>query len=142
MPIKIENEIVGTLSIDVPCSLHLNLKDETKVLTIVSSMIANDVKMRRASKLERDVLEGEILRLRDALGDSFKPENMIGNSKAIRDVYLKINMVSRTDTTVLIRGESGTGKELVASAIHYGSPRARNNFIKVNCAGLNENRLK
>lgn len=142
VPIKIENEIVGTLSIDVPCSLHLNLKDETKVLTIVSSMIANDVKMRRASKLERDVLEGEILRLRDALGDSFKPENMIGNSKAIRDVYLKINMVSRTDTTVLIRGESGTGKELIASAIHYGSPRARNNFIKVNCAALNENLLE
>jgi len=142
VPIKIENEIVGTLSFDIPCSLHLNLKDELKVLTIVSSMIANDVKMRRASKLERDVLEGEILRLRDVLGDSFRPENMIGNSKAIRDIYLKIHMVSKTDTTVLIRGESGTGKELIASAIHYGSPRAKNNFVKVNCAALNENLLE
>jgi Nif-specific regulatory protein len=142
VPIKIENEIVGTLSIDIPCLLHLNLKDEYKVLSIVSSMIANDVKMRRVSKQERDVLEDEILRLRDALGDSFKPENIIGNSKAIRDVYLKIHMVSKTNTTVLVRGESGTGKELIASAIHYGSPRSQNKFIKVNCAALNENLLE
>jgi Nif-specific regulatory protein len=142
VPIKIENEIVGTLSIDIPCKLHLNLKDEFKVLSIISSMIANDVKMRRASKQERDVLQDEILRLRDALGDSFKPENVIGNSKAIRDVYLKIHMVSKTNTTVLIRGESGTGKELIASAIHYGSPRSQHKFIKVNCAALNENLLE
>lgn len=142
VPIKIENEIVGTFSIDIPCELHLNLTDEFKVLTIVSGMIANDVKMRRVSKLEKDVLEDEILRLRDALGDSFKPENIIGNSKSIRDVYLKIHMVSKSNTTVLIRGESGTGKELIASAIHYGSPRSEQKFIKLNCAALNENLLE
>ncbi|MBN1602364.1 MAG: sigma 54-interacting transcriptional regulator [Chitinispirillaceae bacterium] len=142
VPIKIENEIVGTFSIDIPCELHLNLTDEFKVLTIVSGMIANDVKMRRVSKLEKDVLEDEILRLRDALGDSFKPENIIGNSKSIRDVYLKIHLVSKTNTTVLIRGESGTGKELIASAIHYGSPRSEQKFIKLNCAALNENLLE
>jgi Nif-specific regulatory protein len=37
---------------------------------------------------------------------------------------------------VLIRGESGTGKELVANAIHYGSPRAKQAFVKLNCAAL------
>lgn len=142
VPIKIENEILGTLSIDIPCSLHLNLPNELQVLSIVASMIANDVKQRRTSKLERETLEDEILRLRDALGDTCRPENIIGSSKATKDVYLKINMVSRTNTTVLIRGESGTGKELIASAIHYGSSRANNNFLKVNCAALNDNLLE
>lgn len=142
VPIKIENEIVGTLSTDIPYSLQLNLSSEVKVLSIVSSMIANHVKARRVAKHEREILEDEILRLRHALGDNFKPENIIGNSKGIRDAFLKVHRVSKTNTTVLIRGESGTGKELIASAIHFGSSRANEKFVKVNCAALNENLLE
>ena len=87
-------------------------------------------------------LEAENLRLRDALQEQFRPENIIGNSHGMREVYLKIQQVAASDTTVLIRGESGTGKELVASAIHYASSRAKQPFVKVNCAALNENLLE
>jgi Nif-specific regulatory protein len=72
----------------------------------------------------------------------YRPENIIGNSDAMRQVYRSIQQVAGSDTTVLIRGESGTGKELVAHAIHYSSPRARNAFVKVNCAALSENLLE
>ncbi|MEE8440494.1 MAG: sigma-54 dependent transcriptional regulator, partial [Spirochaetia bacterium] len=64
--------------------------------------------------------------------------NIIGNSRAMQDVFDMIAQVSRSDATVLIRGESGTGKELVAHAIHYNSHRADKPFIKVNCAALPE----
>jgi Nif-specific regulatory protein len=58
------------------------------------------------------------------------------------DVYVKIRQVAPSDTTALIRGESGTGKELVASAIHYTSPRAAKPFVCVNCAALSEHLLE
>ena len=45
-------------------------------------------------------------------------------------------MVAPTKSTVLIQGESGTGKEIIASAIHYSSPRNDKPFIKVNCGAL------
>jgi Nif-specific regulatory protein len=112
------------------------------MLSIVASMVANDVRTRREEALRRQELEDENLRLRHELEDRYRPENIIGNSNAMRDVYRQIHQVAGSDTTVLIRGESGTGKELVAHAIHYSSRRAKGPFIKVNCAALNENLLE
>ena len=53
-----------------------------------------------------------------------------------------VKKVAKSNTTVLIRGETGTGKELIAGAIHHNSLRATRNFVKVNCAALQENLLE
>ena len=53
-----------------------------------------------------------------------------------------VQKVAKSNTTVLIRGETGTGKELIAGAIHHNSLRAARNFVKVNCAALQENLLE
>ncbi len=139
---SIGQEVIGTISIDRAYDKTVSLEEDMRVLSIVATMIANDVRTRREEALRRQELEDENLLLRHELEDKFRPENIVGNSNAMRDVYKQIHQVAGSDTTVLIRGESGTGKELVAHAIHYSSQRAKGSFIKVNCAALNENVLE
>ena len=142
VPISIGKEVIGTISVDREYDKDISLEEDMRVLSIVASMIANDVRTRKEEALRRQELENENIRLRNELEDRYRPENIIGNSKAMRDVYKQIHQVAGSDTTVLIRGESGTGKELVAHAIHYSSHRAQGPFIKVSCAALNENLLE
>ncbi|MBN2703054.1 MAG: sigma 54-interacting transcriptional regulator [Pontiellaceae bacterium] len=142
VPITVENETVGTLSADCPARGLPALEELQRFMSIVATIIANDVSARRIARMERQALETENLRLREAMMAKFQPENMIGNSHLMQEVYTHIHQVAVTDTTVLIRGESGTGKELVASAIHYSGNRAKRPFVKVNCAALNENLLE
>ena len=142
VPISIGKEVIGTISVDRLYDDNVDLTEDKRFLSIVASMIAHDVRSRREVSLRGQKLEDENIRLRNELEDKFRPENIVGNSNAMRDIYRQIYQVSVSDTTVLIRGESGTGKELVAHAIHYSSPRAKGAFIKVNCAALNENLLE
>lgn len=66
--------------------------------------------------------------------DSF--HGMIGRSKAMKNVFERIEKVARSDSTILIMGPSGTGKELVASAIHQLSARSHKNRVSVNCGAI------
>ena len=62
--------------------------------------------------------------------------NILGNSKAMQEIFRTIRLVAPTRATVLICGESGTGKELIAKAIYDNSPRKNENFTAVNCAAI------
>ncbi|MGX7949302.1 sigma-54-dependent transcriptional regulator [Oleidesulfovibrio alaskensis] len=75
--------------------------------------------------------------LAEAMEQRFGPRQIVGNSRAIRDVLTMVERAAPSKSTVLITGESGTGKELVARAIHYSSPRKDGPFISVNCMALN-----
>ncbi len=70
-------------------------------------------------------------------------EGIIGNCSLMRCLFDLIAKLADDDlSTVLIQGESGTGKELVAKAIHTHSPRAKNNFVPVNCAAIPDDLLE
>jgi two-component system nitrogen regulation response regulator NtrX len=86
-----------------------------------------------ASALELRRVRREARALREDLGLAGE---MIGASPAMGRVREMIARVAPTDARVLITGESGTGKELVASAIHFGSPRRERPFVRVNCAAI------
>jgi len=68
--------------------------------------------------------------------------NIIGKSKAIRDVLALVKKVANTQATVLITGASGTGKELIALALHSLSDRGDRLFLPVNCGALPETLLE
>ena len=86
--------------------------------------------------------QDEILSLRKTLHMDTGYHGILGKSAVMQRLYELIDNVALTDSPVMIHGESGTGKELVARAIHEGSPRRDQPFIKVNCAALNENLLE
>jgi DNA-binding NtrC family response regulator len=69
-------------------------------------------------------------------------ENMIGKSKAMREIFGLIEKVASTDSTVLVMGESGTGKEMAARAVHALSRRRDAAFVSINCAALPESLLE
>ena len=142
VPIRIGVEVVGTLSADRLFDESTAFKEDVRLLSIIASMIAQAVRLRQQTQEERERLIQENLRLQSQLKERFHPANIIGKSKAMRDVYDLIAQVSKSNATVLIRGESGTGKELVANAIHYNSPRANKPLVKVNCAALPETVLE
>jgi Nif-specific regulatory protein len=142
VPVRVGKDAVGTLSVDLPPQDPARLKEMARVLEIVASLIANDISNRRMARIWRENLERENQRLRTELSGRFRPENILGESSGMRLVFTRIHQVAASTTTVLIRGESGTGKELVASAIHFNSPRASKPLVKVNCAALSENLLE
>ena len=99
-----------------------------------------EVKIDKAIELRR--LRHEVDYLRHTQKDIYEFDKIIGASGALQRVLGMVRKVARSNTTVLIRGETGTGKELIAGAIHHNSLRAGRNFVKVNCAALQENLLE
>ena len=83
----------------------------------------------------------EIYSVRGRLSDRGRYHDLVGTSRAMKEVYQRIREVAKVPMGVLIQGETGTGKELVARAIHYSGNRKATPFIAVNCAGLPESLL-
>ncbi len=81
-------------------------------------------------------LEDENRQLRKQLDGQEYFKNIVGVSKAYKDLLSLVDKVAPTDATILLTGESGTGKEVVARLIHFKSHRADQPFIAVNCAAI------
>ncbi|MBW1731888.1 MAG: sigma-54-dependent Fis family transcriptional regulator [Deltaproteobacteria bacterium] len=84
----------------------------------------------------------ENLFLREQYKDRIRFESLLGQSKAMQEIFGLIEDIGPTDSTVLILGETGTGKGLAAKAIHTYSPRSQGPFVVVNCGAFPENLLE
>jgi DNA-binding NtrC family response regulator len=67
---------------------------------------------------------------------NFGQMQIVGHSRALKQVLELVRTVAPSDSTVLLLGETGTGKELIARAIHNCSPRKNRPFVKLNCAAI------
>jgi len=142
VPVKKGKQVIGTLSVDRPYDETYSLQEGERFLSIIATMIAQHVINLERIQLEKDQLRGENLRLRDELSQKYQITNIVGTSNKMREVFQMVSQVCKSNATALIRGESGTGKELVANAIHYNSQRAKQPFVKVNCAALPANLIE
>ncbi len=90
----------------------------------------NNIRQGHKLKQELSDLRKEVRRKYDF------QKSIIGNSKAIKDIFDLIDKAVRTNISVTITGETGTGKELVAKAIHYNSKRSNQPFVPLNVAAI------
>jgi len=91
---------------------------------------------------EQRLMQAEIDYLRHRQPYIYNTDHIVAESPQMKHVLSMVRKICSSDATVLITGETGTGKELIASAIHFNSPRRRRAFVKVNCAALHETLLE
>ena len=97
---------------------------------------------RLKAALEQQRLKSENVYLRSQLEERYRFEGLVGHSQVMRELFQLLEIVSPTNSTVLITGETGTGKELVARAIHHNSPRRTHRFAALNCSAIPETMLE
>jgi two-component system response regulator AtoC len=102
----------------------------------------DDIALTIERALKHRALREEVKRLRRAVTDSQKFDDILGSSDAMKKMYDLVARVAETETTVLVSGESGTGKELVAKALHQRSARRDGPFVAINCAAMPESLLE
>jgi formate hydrogenlyase transcriptional activator len=93
-------------------------------------------KVTEELRLAKEKLSEEKLYLEESIDTELGFGEIIGRSRAMKEVMEKVAKVAPSDATVLLLGETGTGKELVARALHRMSRRDGNSFIKLNCAAI------
>ena len=90
--------------------------------------------------IEAHMLRRELTQIRRERSREFSFEQVVGESPPMREMMHLAHKVAESEvSSVLLQGASGTGKDLVAKVIHYGSRRAENPFVAINCAAIPAN---
>ncbi|HEY7309164.1 MAG TPA: sigma 54-interacting transcriptional regulator [Gemmataceae bacterium] len=138
VPLVSRHQSLGTLNVGrfqeagfTPAELDL-LAD---VAGQIALAVENALAYRQIEKL-KDKLTEEKLYLEDEIRTEYRFAEIIGSSRAVKNILHQVEIVAPADTTVLIQGETGTGKELIARAIHNLSKRKERTFVKLNCAAI------
>lgn len=143
VPIKVGRETIGVLSFERNASDHWHgFEDDLQLLSMVAGLIGQAIRLNQQITIDREQLLQEKFRLQKELGGKYSLENVVGQSKRMKEVFADVHMAAPGKSTILLRGESGTGKEVIARSIHFLSSRKNKSFIKVNCAALTESLLE
>ncbi|PLX66607.1 MAG: nif-specific transcriptional activator NifA [Denitrovibrio sp.] len=143
VPIKHEGVTYGVLAVDKVVSKMYSITTDVDILKMISTLMASYLykiqyfeSQIEAIEQERARIEAEKMKLMGEVSKKYQFEGLVGSGRLMGKVLDKIQMVTASDSAVLIRGESGTGKEVVAKTIHYNSVRSKKPFVAVNCAAI------
>lgn len=110
---------------------------------IIKPFDMEELKLTVKKALDTRTLRRDVARFQAEFQRGSGLGDIVGDSRAIRDLKLMIQRIAQSDaTTVLLEGESGTGKDLVARVIHFQSARSQAPFLAVNCAALPDHLLE
>jgi len=143
VPIKaVDGTTIGVLAAQPDRRADELMPERTRLMEIVARLLAQTVRLVVNLEDGQEVVD-ERDELRREVRAKYGFENMVvGHTASMRRVFDQVRRVAKWNSTVLILGESGTGKELIASAIHYNSPRAHQPLVRLNCAALPETLLE
>ncbi len=100
------------------------------------TLIIRDVDERRQAGERLRQLQLHSAYLQEEIRSVHNVDEIVGQSRTLKEVLDQVYLVAGTDSSVLILGETGSGKELIARAVHSQSKRKDRPLIKVNCAAL------
>lgn len=142
VPLKVDDEIVGVLSVDRLFAVEATLEKDLRLLLIVASIISQVIKINRLVRIDKDAILVQDKEFIRELRNRYRLDNVIGHSRAIQEVLTTAAVAAKSNASILITGETGTGKELAASIVHYNSDRSNKPFVKINCGALPETLLE
>lgn len=96
------------------------------------SVVKNALRRRPVNDQNKNQPPADETQIAEALDKSF----VVGQSRAMQDIYRTIARLRNADLTVLMTGESGTGKEVIARALHEFSRFKDGPFVAINMAAI------
>jgi len=138
VPLFSRDRTIGVLSVgrkDAPAFTARDLELLVQVSTQVAIALDNSMAWGKINDLKSQLVREKVY-LEDEIRSELHFREIVGKTKALREILQQVEVVAPTDSTVLIYGETGTGKEAIARAIHDLSGRKAKAFVKLNCAAL------
>jgi len=138
-PLLVRDQLVGVLVFDAvdPHAFDHLPKQYVQVIASLASALMQTVKL--LSSVEKRA-EHQGMLATDLMEDiqQQRGREILGTSQAIQRLRSEIELVARSEFTILILGETGVGKELVARSVHNHSRRRDKPMLYLNCAALPE----
>jgi Nif-specific regulatory protein len=145
VPLWKGDELLGVLQVDsrgAPALFGASDIDLLGVLAANASLAVANVRLIQKLSTAEQQLKKENSFLRGRERSRSGEQRIVGESRAMNELFRQLDKVVDTRVSVLIQGETGTGKELIASALHYRSRRRDKLFVAQNCAAFPENLLE
>jgi Nif-specific regulatory protein len=141
VPLPGPSGVTGALYVASHSAAGLMEKEGVEILEAFAAQAAialETVAHRERLEETAEDLETANRRLKEALRDRTRFDQILGRSRAMEQVFQVLERLVDNSVSVLLEGETGTGKELVAQALHFNGPRRGANFIPVNCGAIPE----